>query len=537
MCRLSASGRSRANRPYFYFALVVIACPLFLSSCLKVGPDYRRPAVSVAPGWLESADQRVKTEPAEYRNWWQQFQDPVLDRLIDRAYRDNLSLRIAGVRVLEARAQLGIAVGQLFPQTQQATGSLQYNRLSDRSTSAVFFSNIQYAQSQIGLAAIWELDFWGKFRRGIESADANFLATVADYDNTLVTLTADVANTYIQIRTLEKRIGVARQNIETQKESFRIAETRFRYGATTQRDVEQARTLLNNTLAFLPVLESQRQQARDALSVLLGLPPGDLAEALSGAEEIPVPPPQIALGIPADLLRRRPDIRAAEFQARAQGAQIGVAKADLYPAFSLNGNFGFLSTNVGNFKLGDMFRWGARTYSAGPSAQWNLFNYGRITNNVRVQDARFQELLIGFQNAVLTAQQEVEDALAAFLRSRDAADFLAIGAAAAQRSLDLAVAQYRAGVTDFTTVLSAQQALLSVQDNLAATLGNIASAMVGVYRGLGGGWEIREDRDLLPPEIKEEMARRTNWGRLLAPAAYNPPPSREPKSSPQLPDW
>lgn len=490
----------------------------------------------MASSWLEANDSRLKAGPDENKNWWRQFNDPVLDGLIERAYRENLSLRIAGVRVLEARAQLGVAIGQLYPQTQQASGSLQVQRLSDRSPSAMFFSSIQYAQSQIGLTAAWELDFWGKFRRAVESADAGLLAAVADYENALVTLTAEVANSYIQIRTLEKRLIFARENIGVQRESLRIAEARFRYGATTQRDVEQARTLLNNTLAFLPSLETNLQQVRDALSVLLGLPPGELGQAVSGPGEIPVPPPQIALGIPADLLRRRPDIRSAEYQAMAQGAQIGVAKADLYPAFSLSGNFGFLSTNVGNFKLGDMFRWGARTWTIGPGAQWNLFNYGRITSNVRVQDARFQQLLLAFQNSVLTAQQEVEDALAAFLRSQEGAEFLASGAAAARRSLDLAVAQYRAGVTDFTTVLSAQQALLAVQDNLAVTLGNVAAGMVGIYRALGGGWEVREGQDIIPPEVKEAMARRTNWGRLLAPASHLPP-IQATKSKIPLPDW
>ena len=226
------------------------------------------------------------------------------------------------------------------------------------------------------------------------------------------------------IRTLEKRIGIARQNAETQKESLEIAEARFKYGTVTQLDVEQARTVLNDTLASIPSLEAQLRQAKHALSVLLGTAPNDLADLLKGASEIPASPPQVVVGIPADLLRRRPDIRSAEYQAAAQSAQIGVAKADLYPAFSLTGNFGFVSTDVGQSRLGDMFKWGSRFIQAGPSFQWNILNYGRITNNVRVQDARLQELLITYQNTVLTAQQEVEDNLVAFLRAQERAGFL-----------------------------------------------------------------------------------------------------------------
>ena len=441
--------------------------------------------------------------------------------------------------MLEARALLGIAIGQLFPQVQQANGSLEYNRISERSPQAgVRGGNLTYAQSQVGLMANWELDFWGKFRRAIESADAGLSATIADYDNTLVSLTGDVANAYVLIRTLEKRIDIARQNIETQKESLKIAEARFGGGTTSQRDVEQATTLLNDTQASIPTLEAQLRQAKNAMSVLLGLPPGDLTDMLTGTSAgIPVPPPRIAVGIPADLLRRRPDIRSAEYQAKAQGALIGVAKAELFPAFSLNGTFGFLSSNVGGSGLGDMFRWGSRTYSAGPAAQWNLFNYGRLTNNVRVQDARFQQLLIGYQEAVLKAQQEVEDALVAFLRAQERAEFLGRSAEAARRSFDLAVAQYRGGVTDFTTVLTAQQALLNEQDNLVSTLGNISQNLVGVYRALGGGWQSREGMDLVPPEIRETMAKRTNWGDLLSPAVYMPPESEAEQSFIRSPDW
>ena len=515
---------------------LLLSILLLLPGCVKVGPNFTRPPVAVSQAWLDAGDQRVKPEPTEYRNWWQIFNDPVLDRLIERAYRENLSLRIAGVRVLEARAQLGIAVGGLFPQTQQAFGSLQYNRTSEGAPN--FTSSIlSYWQSEIGLQAAWEIDFWGKFRRAVESGNANWLSSIANYDNALVSLTAGAANAYIQIRTLEKRIAIARENVETQKESLKIAEARYQYGTASQLDVDQAKTVLYNTEASIPPLEAQLRQAKDALSVLLGLPPSHLADELAGSSDIPASPTEVIVGIPADLLRRRPDVRSAELQAAAQCAQIGVAKADLYPAFSLTGSFGVLSTNIGKVSLSDMFKWSSRNIQAGPSVQWSILNYGQITNNVRVQDARFQESLMTYQNAVLTAQQEVEDNLIAFLKAQEQAGSLARSATAARGALDLAVQQYREGIVDFTTVLVTQQSLLSVQDNLAATVGNIASNLVGVYKALGGGWEVREGKDLIPSEIREEMAKRTNWGKLLAPASYNPLPSEEPKSLIRLPDW
>jgi len=509
-----------------------------------VGPDFTRPPAKISPTWLEASDQRVKTEPGEYRNWWRVFNDPVLDRLIDRAYKENLSLRVAGVRVLESRALLGIAVGELFPQTQQASGSLQYNRPSEHSSQSSLLgsapgssSSIRFWQSQIGLGANWEIDFWGKFRRAVQAGNASWLASIANYDSALVSLTANVANSYILIRTFEKRIAIARENVETQKESLKIAEARYRYGTASQLDVDQAKTVLYNTEASIPPLEAQLRQTKNALSALLGLPPSHLTDELAGSSDIPVSPPVVILDIPADLLRRRPDIRNAELQAAAQCAQIGVAKAELYPAFSLTGSFGFVSTDLGKSSLSDMFKWGSRNIQAGPSFQWNILNYGQITNNVRVQDARFQELLISYQNTVLTAQQEVEDNLIAFLKAQEEAEFLAKSATAARGALDLASRQYREGIVDFTTVLVAQQALLNVQDNLATTLGNIAGNLMGVYKALGGGWEIGEGTDLVPSAIREEMAKRTNWGKLLTPASNNPLPPEKPKSLIRLPDW
>jgi NodT family efflux transporter outer membrane factor (OMF) lipoprotein len=511
---------------------------LAFAGCM-VGPDYQRPNVSVSPKWGETGDQRVSTESTTYRDWWRAFNDPALDRLIARAYRDNLSLQQAGVRVLQARAQLGIAVGEIYPQTQQAVGAVQYFRTSDRAFAPIpaFSSSFTYWQSTIGAQASWELDFWGRIRRGIESADANLLSTLADYDTTLVTLTADVANAYIALRTAEERIRIARENVDIQEQTLKIVEARFKYGTVTQLDVEQARTALLNTLATLPTLETQLRQARDALSVLLGMPPSDLSDLLAGPSAIPVSPPQVIVGIPADLLRRRPDIRSAELQAVAQSAQIGVAKADLFPAFSLIGNLVLLSTDLGSFKLSDMFRWGARSVQVGPSVQWNILNYGQLTNNVRAQDARFQQLLLAYQQSVLVAQQDVEDNLVAFLRAQDRADLLAKSVASSRNAVSLAVLQYREGVTDFTTVLTAQQALLNQQDSLASTLGNISTSLVGVFRALGGGWETRQGEELVPAEIKAEMRRRTNWGDLLAPATYNQPASREPQSMPRFPDW
>jgi len=532
------------RRTALYSGILAVSILLILSGCMKVGPDFVRPDVSVAPNWLDAGDKRISNQPADYRMWWHAFNDPVLDRLIETAYRQNLSLRIAGVRVLQARAQLGVAIGSLYPQTQQGFGSYYYERVSQASLFSGSFADPKYQQAELGLTAAWELDFWGRFRRGVQSADASWVATVADYDNALVSLTADVANSYVAIRTLEKRIDVALQNVETQTENLKIARVRFEVGTTTQRDLEQARTALYDTQATVPTLQSQLRQAKDALSILLGVPPDHLRELLSGPSNIPAPPPQIAIGIPADLLRRRPDIRSAEYQAAAQCAQIGVAKADLFPAFTLNGTFGFLSTNIRGVKMADIFRWDSREYTAGPSFSWNILNYGRITGNVRVQDALFQQSILTYQNTVLQAQQEVEDALSAYLRAEERARFLVESAAAATRSLDLARAQYREGVADFTVVLTAQQALLVEQDSLASTVGSIAANMVAVYRALGGGWQIREGQDLVPEDVKEAMAKRTGWGRLLDPAVYIPrearseiPETREDKSLIRLPDW
>jgi NodT family efflux transporter outer membrane factor (OMF) lipoprotein len=515
------------------------AVAVILSGCVKVGPDFAEPTTTVLQQWMETRDARIDTTQAVSERWWTVLGDDVLDRLIDIAYRQNLSLQSAGARVLQARAQLAVAVGEFYPQTQQAFGSVDYNRQSARAPfqQGGPTSLLSYWQAQIGAQAAWEIDFWGRFRRAIESADASFLGSIASYDDVLISLTGDVATNYVQIRTLEARLQIARNNVEVQREGLNIAEIRFKGGTTTQRDVEQARTVLASTEATIPQLETALQQTKNVLSVLLGMPPGPLEDMLGGVKPIPVAPLRVAVGIPAELLRRRPDVRAAELQAAAQSAQIGVAKADLYPAFSLTGNFGFLASDWSKYDLSDIFLAKSRTFTFGPSFQWNILNYGQITNNVRAQDAAFQALVANYQNAVLTAQQEVEDGLIGFLNAQLRTDLLELSAAAAKRSLDLATLQYREGIADFTTVLLASQNLLQEQDALAVSQGDIPTFLIRTYRALGGGWEIREGQELVPAQVREAMQKRTDWGSLLTPGAIERASQQPPNAYLPAPSW
>jgi NodT family efflux transporter outer membrane factor (OMF) lipoprotein len=371
-------------------------------------------------------------------------------------------------------------------------------------------------------AATWEIDFWGKYRRGIEADRASYLGAIAAYDDALVTLIADVASTYVNIRTLEERLRVAGRNLELQQESLRIAAAQFNAGETSERDVQQAITQLGQTEAQIPRLEETLRQNKNGLALLLGGTPDDIDQQLAGPSRIPVIPVAVAAGIPRDLLRRRPDVRAAGLAAASKSALIGVARAELYPSFSLAGEFGFAGSNAGDNSLADTFNWESRTVKAGGSFVFPIFNYGRLINQVRVQDAQFQAAVLQYQNTVLNAQREVEDGLTAFTNERRAATLLDRAAAASRRSTELAMIQYKGGQTDYTTVVSAEQNQLTVEDSLASTRGNVVLGIIAVYRALGGGWQMREGHDVLPAEVKAEMARRTNWGRLLEPGQHLP---------------
>ncbi|UCF91927.1 MAG: efflux transporter outer membrane subunit [Desulfobacterales bacterium] len=543
----NSSNRSRALgqiglRPMRKRVSALVIVMLLSSSCsTMVGPDYVKPSAPTEEQWLESEDRRVKTAPEEYSDWWTVFNDPVLNTLIATAYRQNLPLQIAGIRILEARAVLGITVGNQYPQLQQGRGGTTRNRISEHAANTAG-ADKGFWDYEVGFDAAWELDVWGRFRRAVESGLANFEASIASYDDALVSLTAEVARTYVLLCTFEERLAIARENVRIQERSLQIAQARFRGGAVTELDVQQATSLLKDTEASLPRFEAGIRQAQNALAILLGVLPGKIDEMLGGAGVLPQVPQEIVVDIPAELMRRRPDIRLAEYQVATQSPLIGVSKADLYPAFSLLGSIGLRSSNspksdAGHSDFGDLFDADSIEWFAGPSFTWNLFNYGRIKNRVRAEDARFQQLVVNYEDTVLRAHQEVEDALVGFLRKDEEEGFLHDSVKASQRSVDLSLIQYREGLVDYQRVLDTQRFLAQEQDLWTATRGDVVLNLIAVYKALGGGWQIREGEDFVPAEIMEEMRRRTDWGNILTPEKQGSPASDAERLKWRWPDW
>ena len=526
----------------------VIAAVSILTGC-TVGPDFEPLPAPILDGWQKSNELRIdastgltsRSEPEIF--WWKVFDDPVLDKLVRMAYRQNLTLRSAGIRIYEARAQLGIIIGDAFPQSQQVGAGFKQERVSDnvgvlRDISRFIDIDPSFRRWDVGFDAGWEIDIWGKFRRGIEAADANLIAKIATYDDVLVTLTGDVAKAYVAIRELQEELAITRENISLQTQSLGITKLRLKDGVTTELDVQEATILLNNTKSLLPKLESDLAQAKNALSLLLGLPPIDIDPLLRPSRGVPRPPLDVAVGIPAQLLTRRPDIRAAELRAQSRAAQIGVAKADLYPAFTVSGAIGLKSSD-----LVDLFQRRSITGVINPAVSWDILNYGRIRNNVRVQDAKYQEAITDFEQKVLSAYKEVEDALVGFAKAKEQALYLRRSVAASRRAVKIATAQYRDGTADYTRVLNSQQALLQSQAQLITVRADIVNNLVAAYKALGGGWLPANFNGFIPDSVKEEMSARTNWGRLLDPSAITPeerdlsqPPSPLPRLEKRLPD-
>ncbi|MCE5187163.1 MAG: efflux transporter outer membrane subunit [Planctomycetaceae bacterium] len=518
MCRHGAAPSAKGKK-LFILGISILPAILLMQNGCTVGPDFARPEAALNESWSYEGDPRLAGGPQVNQLWWKTFNDPALDQLIQLACEQNLPLQIAALRIMEARAALGLAIGQQYPQQQEIFASAAKVG-SSKNTATGMGLERDFWDYQVGFDAAWELDFWGRFRRGVEAAQANLIASAADYDNALVTLIAETARTYVEIRATEVLLELTNENARLQEDGFKIAQSRFNHGATTELDVTQARTLLESTRAAIPQLEIRLQQTHNALSTLLGRPTGDIAATLEAGHGIPTAPQDVLVGVPAELLRRRPDIRSAELLAAAQSARIGIAKADLYPSFSLFGEIGLQTADdagvgSGNADFKNLFDRDSVFYSAGPSFVWPIFNYKRIENNVRIQDAVFQQLITNYQDTVLRAGQEVEDALTGFLKSQETRIFQENSVAAAQRSMEIAMTQYREGAVDYQRVIDTQRALLQEQTNLTQTLLTIDTDLIALYKALGGGWELRQGQPLLPESTQAQMQERTNWGGLL----------------------
>jgi NodT family efflux transporter outer membrane factor (OMF) lipoprotein len=463
-------------------ATVLVGC-LLLSGCITVGPDYEAPEAETPDTWHQVMIRGLQEGHADLQTWWTVFQDPLLDQLIERAFAGSLSLREAVARVEEARASYGIAAGERFPDID-AQGSAQRVRESSEIVSVVpppttrndnFFA--------AGLDSTWELDLWGRIRRSVESAESSYEASLEDYRDVLVTLYADVGFTYVQVRALQDRIRYAEQNVRTQSGSLQLTADRNRAGLVGDLDVRQAELNLATTEAFIPTLRIALAEAIHRLSVLLGLEPHALVGELEAEAPIPVPPQQIVVGLPTELLRQRPDIRSAERRLAAQNAQIGVAKAALYPTFSLSGTF-----SVEAIRGNKLFDWNSRAYGIGPVFRWNVFDGGRIRSNVRAQDARTEQLLQRYEDTVLRALEEVENSMVAYVQESERRDALDRSVVAARQAVDLVNTLYRTGLTDFQNVLDTERSLFQQEDQLAESEGFVSQDLIQLYRSLGGGW-------------------------------------------------
>ena len=483
---------------------------LGLSGCVRLGPDFQSPAEAWIKHWdtpaLAHASQRALTP--DLRQWWSVFNDPVLDRLIAESDVHNSDLKIAGLRVIEARAQLGIAQSTLYPQLQQASAdSLYVNR---RQWGGNNPQDSHFWQYSAGFDIGWELDFWGRFSRAIESSDASYFAAQANYEDVLVLLRAQVADSYFSLRTSEARLRVARENAKQQLRNVDITEKLFKSGQSAELDLQQAKTQYLGTLSTVPTLEDQIQRTRNALSVLIGQPPGALPQLSENPGLIPLVDRAVLQDIPANLLLRRPDVRAAELNVAAQSALIGVAESDFYPSLTLLGSIVWSADTLnGTSRSLDLI--------GGPSLRWNVFDYGRISNNVRVQDARLQQLIEAYRDKVRQAAREADDAAYGVIKSLEREQILGQAEVTAKRSLVLASIQYREGYSDFQRVLDAQRALLEQQDNYLVARSNAVSNLIALYKSLGGGWYSTQP--IIDPATRQQMEQRTDWGDLLHEAA------------------
>lgn len=486
-CDPAAAGRAHMLRR----VLAAVVAALFLAGCTMVGPDYK-PVVPNAPDvWhTKMADGLVAGPPAPetLARWWKVFKDAELEKLEMRAVSGNLNLKDARARVREARALRGISRAQLFP-TLDANAAASKQRSSENSGAGR--ENELY---QAGFDAAWELDVFGGLRRSVEAAQANLEASRENLHDVLVSLMAEVALNYLDVRTFQARLVAVRKNVKAQQETYDLNRSRYQAGLIDALAVQESLRILESSRAAIPSLETGLEAAKNRLAVLLGENPGTLHPELAARRPIPVPPVTISVGVPAEALRRRPDIRRAERELAAQTARIGVATADLYPKFQLFGSIGLESIDSGKW-----LEWASRTWHIGPGVSWNIFDAGAIRQNIKVQDARQEQALIRYQSTVLNALEEVENALVAYIKEQRRRESLIKAEAAAKQADMLAKDQYNSGLVPFNNVLDAQRALLLLEDERAQSEGVVTANLVRLYKALGGGWQSEAEKPKAPP--------------------------------------
>lgn len=467
--------------------LLPLALLALVAGGCAVGPNYQRPAVNTPARWSEPLAGGETNAPVSLAGWWKNFNDPELDSLIDRAVQSNLDLHIARARVQEARARYGIAAADLWP-SADVSGSYARTGTSHHQPvlgslpipPGVPFENDVY---QAGFDASWEIDVFGGKRRATEAAGDEVAAFEYGRRAALITLLGDVAHDYIDVRGYQRQLAITKANIQAQAQALAITRGRFTNGLTSDLDVQQAATLLATTKAEVPTLETSLQASIHRLGVLLGQPPGTLLAELSKTAPIPAAPPQVPVGLPSELLLRRPDVQQAERQLAAATANIGVARADLFPKFYLTGLAGFESVSAS-----DWFTAGSRFWSAGPTVQWKIFDAGRIRANIKVRNARQEQALAAYEKTVLSAFEDVENGLVAYANEQMRRQSLENAVTASRQSLALADKLYANGLTDFVNVLEAERALYQAQDALVQSDRSVSTDIVALYKSLGGGW-------------------------------------------------
>lgn len=466
----------------------------------KVGPDYcAPPRVCISPSWRELDDSMVNDNFSSLTQWWIAFDDPILNGLIERAASQNLDLREAALRIFEARAQRCTVRADLSPQVLQ---DASYSYAKSGGGFGGGGINISTASDQwsFGLNGTWEIDVFGRLQRLVEAADADIGVSVEDYRDTLVILLADVATNYVDARSFQRRLEISRKNLELQQETLRKTEKRFPE-LSPELDVVQARANAESTAAGIPSLEAGYQQALNRLSVLLGYLPGEVDGLMADPMPIPAASEEIAIGIPADLLRRRPDIRRAEREVAAQTARIGAAIGEMHPKFAILGSFGLDAQDFSK-----LFNANAIGASAGPSMQWNILNFGKLRCNVNIQEARQGQRVVQYRQTVLRAAEEVDNALVSYVRERERLVHLANEVAANKRAVELSGKRYIGGDVSFLRVLDSQRSLLLSEDQLATSQANVAAYLIQLNRALGGGWEMPPSEPLVIPLPVPELA-------------------------------